>query len=206
MSDDLDLAIQDAHLALIGVPRPLFDELCALLGTDAVELALERVANREIERRAAPVCVDCGEPAEIATPRFVLLCHGCADARDAARAAAPSSPPTWGLQNALSRARRTRVPATLTPEEWNATVVHFANRCAYCGGPWCIVEHATGLRLGGGTTKDNCLPACDECNRIKAGRPIEALRGLSDFDATRLKRAIAWLVSHGRGSPSTKEF
>lgn len=196
MSDE-KLVRQDGQLALVGVPRPLFEELCRLLGTEAVELALERVASREIEARLAPVCVDCGLNADVATKRFEMLCASCNAVRELARWGQPSSPPPGVLTSALMRARRRRLPATLAKEAWAATVEHFSDRCAYCGGPWRVIDFATPISHGGGATKDNCLPACDDCVHLKAERAIEQL-GRRHWHQDRVERAIAWLVSNGR--------
>lgn len=200
--DDHALVRRSEHLDLLGVPQPLFEELCNLLGRDAVEAALERVASRELASRMTPACIDCGLDAEVATKRFEMLCASCAAERERARMAQPSSPPPGVLTSALMRARRRRVPATLAKEAWVATVRNFHDRCAYCGGPWCVIDHATGMGIGGGTTKYNCLPACDECVCRKGHRTIEQLRGVAGFDRDRLEAAIAWLVHNGR--PITK--
>ena len=107
----------------------------------------------------------------------------------------PSTPPASGISSALARARRAKLPATLTKEQWRQTVEHFNDRCAYCGGPWCLVEHATPIP-GGGTTIDNCLPACARCNIQKGARTIEKLK-----PTDRVVKALAWLRSYGRPFP-----
>jgi hypothetical protein len=86
----------------------------------------------------------------------------------------PTQPPP-GISSALARAKARRLEATLTYEEWDATLAFFCNRCAYCRGLWWMVDHVTPLERGGGTTHDNCLPACGSCNRYKGQRTLEEL-------------------------------
>ncbi len=83
----------------------------------------------------------------------------------------------------LDRAREQRRPATLTAEQWMRTLSHYHRRCAYCeDGPYEVLEHTVPLALGGGTTEENCVPACRACNSLKASRHpdaiIKAARGL----------------------------
>lgn len=77
------------------------------------------------------------------------------------------------IKSALSRARAAKLPATLTNEEWQKTLKHFKNSCAYCGKTWYVVEHVTSIELGGGTTADNCVPSCYSCNVWKGSRTLE---------------------------------
>lgn len=60
------------------------------------------------------------------------------------------------------------LPATLTLEQWLATLQDFSGRCAYCDdAPFALLEHFIPVSLGGGTTADNCVPACFACNHAK---------------------------------------
>ena len=52
----------------------------------------------------------------------------------------------------------------LTMEQWLETLEYFDYSCAYCGGPFEVIEHY--LR-GAGTTVSNCVPACFSCNVMK---------------------------------------
>lgn len=79
------------------------------------------------------------------------------------------------VTNHLCRAKRKGFAATLTLQEWVAILEKYNYRCAYCGGDYEVLEHILSLRFGGGTTKDNCVPSCRSCNRLKAGttkRPL----------------------------------
>lgn len=123
------------------------------------------------------------------------------------------APPAHGISSALGRARSRGLEVTLTNEEWAATLTFFEHRCAYCRKIWCLVDHVTSLDRGGGTSRDNCLPACGSCNRYKGQRTLEELilrveeRNLRDGREARLYRAITldnlmraltYLREHGR--------
>ena len=141
-------------------------------------------------------CADCGRP--------LLLGDAIVDERRAAdrQMLCATCHQAWldqvpadifaSLRSALVRARRAGLPATLTKEQWQATLAHFGNRCAYCDGPWSLLEHATAITLGGGTTADNCLPACAVCNTRKRDTQIEHLKW------PLVSRALAWLREQGR--------
>jgi 5-methylcytosine-specific restriction endonuclease McrA len=70
----------------------------------------------------------------------------------------------------LHMARKYGLSATLTLEEWLATLAHFHWKCAYCQhAPYTVLEHFEPVIAGGGTTRYNCVPACDVCNLAKQG-------------------------------------
>lgn len=71
------------------------------------------------------------------------------------------------VQKHLSRSRKQGVAATLTLEEWLAILDAHDWKCAYCEGPFESVEHVIPLHFGGGTTAENCVPACIACNRLR---------------------------------------
>jgi 5-methylcytosine-specific restriction endonuclease McrA len=72
------------------------------------------------------------------------------------------------VQIHLSRARKAGTEATLTFNQWKRAVEYFNYRCAYCVEyPYEVLEHYIPLTLGGGTTADNCVPACSSCNNRK---------------------------------------
>lgn len=84
---------------------------------------------------------------------------------------------TVNAYNQKRKARKRRLPATLTPEQWKIIKEHFNNSCAYCGesedsllargvGP-LHQEHFVSLVKGGGYTYDNIIPACVSCNSSK---------------------------------------
>lgn len=67
------------------------------------------------------------------------------------------------------RARKAAAPATLTTAEWLALLDAYGHTCAYCGeGPERLTQdHVIPLALGGGTTAENIVPACQSCNSRK---------------------------------------
>jgi len=80
------------------------------------------------------------------------------------------------VQFHLDRAREQRRPATLTVEQWMRMLNRHEWRCAYCeDGPYEALEHTLPLALGGGTTEENCVPACRACNSLKAARHPDAI-------------------------------
>jgi hypothetical protein len=72
------------------------------------------------------------------------------------------------LQKQLYRAVLNRRVATLTLSDWIETLDHYNWRCAYCAsGAYEVMEHLIPISQGGGTTVDNCAPACRSCNARK---------------------------------------
>ena len=109
--------------------------------------------------------------------------------------------PKPSIRSALQRARRARLAATLTEEQWQQTLEHFDHLCAYCRkNSWRCVEHATSLPPGG-TTIDNCLPSCGICNALKRGKTLEEMVNGPSTGSRKAKEwepALAWLRSKGR--------
>src|SRR6266487_2747919 len=67
-----------------------------------------------------------------------------------------------------SRANLFETPCTLTLKEWWITLEYFEWHCAYClENKYFVIEHFIPLQLGGGTTAENCVPACYKCNITK---------------------------------------
>lgn len=96
----------------------------------------------------------------------------------------------YRLTQQLSRARRAGLPATLTQIEWARTIKYFNGKCAYClRDKYNVVEHFVPMIKGGGTTKDNCIPACWSCNsrkdsfcpQVREAFPREALERVKAF-------------------------
>ena len=83
----------------------------------------------------------------------------------------------------LRRAKLLDLPATLTTKEWLETIAHFHGKCAYCQHhPYTCIEHYIPLDLGGGTTKNNCLPSCRGCNHHKKSFSPEMVLSQEDID------------------------
>ena len=141
---------------------------------DYLDLATERPIS-------IPPCSRCGGvlderervgwSLEMQRHRWPTTCASCIDAE----LWRLSSPPSAGIHTAIYRARRARLQATLTEDEWAATVAHFIDRCAFCVGPWHVVTHLVPIELGGGTVKNNCVPACTWCNGTKGRQSLFSL-------------------------------
>jgi len=67
----------------------------------------------------------------------------------------------------IRRAMDAGVEASLIVEDWLETLDYFLWQCAYCRGPYEVIEHFIPIALGGGTTYLNCVPACMSCNNRK---------------------------------------
>jgi 5-methylcytosine-specific restriction endonuclease McrA len=90
------------------------------------------------------------------------------------------------LQRQLREAKKARRSATLKLNEWLATLQHFGGYCAYCQKqPYQVLEHFIpinpGKQNGGGTTVDNCVPACESCNKKKNKFFPDAMLCQSEF-------------------------
>ena len=76
-------------------------------------------------------------------------------------------------RHALNQRRRKALlrslPATLTFAEWKEIKAAYDYCCAYCGEKPEVLsmDHVIPVSRGGGTTKDNIVPACLPCNRQK---------------------------------------
>ena len=68
---------------------------------------------------------------------------------------------------ALRRTKYWGLASTLTLDEWLQILKRYKHRCAYCGGKYQVLEHIRPVFEGGGTTKENCVPACKKCNNEK---------------------------------------
>ncbi len=66
------------------------------------------------------------------------------------------------------RSRNAGLPATLTIEEWLNILERFDRLCAYCQQkPFELMDHLIPHFEGGGSTAENCVPACRVCNSRK---------------------------------------
>ena len=66
------------------------------------------------------------------------------------------------------RAKIKGTDATLTLAEWIEKIRDSQGLCYYCNGPIgynaLTLEHLIPIAKGGGTTAENCVPACMTCN------------------------------------------
>jgi 5-methylcytosine-specific restriction endonuclease McrA len=72
------------------------------------------------------------------------------------------------VYRARARARQRKLSATLELIDWLDTLDHFDWKCAYCQKHIHeVLEHFIRIDDGGGTTVQNCVPACNSCNQRK---------------------------------------
>lgn len=65
----------------------------------------------------------------------------------------------------LNKARKKKLPATLSLTQWLTICREYDYKCAYCErGRLESLDHVLPLSLGGGTTAKNCVPCCEACN------------------------------------------
>ncbi len=93
------------------------------------------------------------------------------------------------------RARKAKLEATLTIQEWQQTLRDFNYRCAYCGAEGNIEQdHFVPLTMGGAYSRGNILPACRSCNGSKHSRDPQ------DYLASRLyERLKKYLTARENG-------
>lgn len=91
------------------------------------------------------------------------------------------------IYNAISRSKKFKTPTTLTLDEWLETLEYFGHVCAYCRErPYQVLEHFVPIDKGGGTSRDNCVPACYKCNIKKGGNhPDELSEQFSSIEMVR---------------------
>jgi 5-methylcytosine-specific restriction endonuclease McrA len=68
------------------------------------------------------------------------------------------------VKSQRERAKMLNAEATLTLVDWLTTLELFNWQCAYCQSkPFQVMSHVIPLPHGG-TTPENCVPACSRCN------------------------------------------
>jgi 5-methylcytosine-specific restriction endonuclease McrA len=92
------------------------------------------------------------------------------------------------------RAKQAGLLATLSLTEWLSTVAHFQYLCAYCRvQKYEALDHFIPLNLGGGTTKENCIPACEACNRKKNHMHPDKVKSIAKEDIERIREFLSTL-------------
>ena len=72
----------------------------------------------------------------------------------------------------------------------------WAHRCAYCGQPAQSLDHIQPKARGGLTVRQNLVPACLRCNRLKSHREVFSWWQLQPFWCADAQASlIAWLRS-----------
>ena len=74
---------------------------------------------------------------------------------------------------ARRRARKIALPSMLTAPQWQAVVVAYKGKCAYCGAKpkKLTIDHVLPLARGGHHIAENVVPACLPCNQHKHTGP-----------------------------------
>lgn len=68
------------------------------------------------------------------------------------------------VKKAKGRTRKAGGVSNLSPTEWLEILDTYMWLCAFCGKDEITMEHLVPLKMGGGTVKGNCVPACERCN------------------------------------------
>ncbi len=78
----------------------------------------------------------------------------------------------------LRRAKVDGLPKNFNSADWKTALAYFDNKCAYCGEGLTKLEqdHFVPVKMQGGYTRDNIVPACTSCNSKKrAKNPLDWL-------------------------------
>lgn len=98
-------------------------------------------------------------------------------------------------------ARKKKLPATFTPEQWERCLEYFEYKDAYTGLPMGTVtqDHFIPLSNGGQYTIDNIIPCDKNINSSKSNNdPFEWYKKQPFFSEKRLKRILKYLrYKHG---------
>lgn len=73
------------------------------------------------------------------------------------------------------RARKRNAQGKITPQEWQAILGKYGNKCLKCGKTniQLTMDHVLPLALGGTHTADNVQPLCMSCNASKNAKHID---------------------------------
>lgn len=83
-------------------------------------------------------------------------------------------PQQSAYQSRLRAVREAGAPGSHTYEQLAARVTYFGGRCAYCSGPYEVIDHVKPLAAEGSQFASNLRPACSACNRSKHAQwPLE---------------------------------
>lgn len=78
---------------------------------------------------------------------------------------------------------------------WLSCISYFNGACAYCGatGKKLTADHLIPKSAGGKDELANIVPACEECNRIKADQEWrDFMLGLPTFSQDRMNTIFNW--------------
>lgn len=93
----------------------------------------------------------------------------------------------------LKRASDLKLPATLRLGGWIGVLEHFLWKCAYCqDNSYEHMDHFLPLKLlAGGTSLNNCVPACQHCNCTKSKLHPDTIKGIPQADILRVKQYLS---------------
>jgi 5-methylcytosine-specific restriction endonuclease McrA len=105
------------------------------------------------------------------------------------------------LSEAIKRAKDQGLPASLGLEDLHQALNDFEGKCAYCRKEKATdIDHFIPYCFGGGTTIDNCVPACSRCNNYKSDHHPDCLptnpRKLISQEAVERVRTYLLIRSH----------
>ena len=91
---------------------------------------------------------------------------------------------------------------TYTVADWQATMLHFGGRCAYCGKPQGRAkadqldkDHVIACSKGGKTERHNIIPACRKCNRGRGNKDWKEWFRAQDFYSVEQEKLIdSWIA------------
>ena len=78
-----------------------------------------------------------------------------------------ANPDFTRIENVRRAAKKYGQKATLTIGEWREIVNEYEGLCAYCFAPYEHLDHIVPVSKGGASSKENVVPACQNCNLRK---------------------------------------
>lgn len=93
------------------------------------------------------------------------------------------------------RARKTKLPDTLTEFQVSEILDRFSNKCSVCESEYQHLDHFIPVSSGyGGTTLENIVPMCGRCNMSKGAKnPFEWAETLPTEDRERFDSLVEYL-------------
>jgi 5-methylcytosine-specific restriction endonuclease McrA len=89
-----------------------------------------------------------------------------------------ANPDVWREAGRRRRARKLEAPGSCSAEQLAARFAYYGDRCAYCGAKGELhADHVIPLSQGGSEWPANFRPACEPCNKSKAGKLLSEWRG-----------------------------
>lgn len=97
------------------------------------------------------------------------------------------------------RSLKSKLDATLTPNQWEIIKKAFGNQCAYCGKELPLQqEHFVALSKGGEYTHNNIIPACKICNCSKNATDFFEWYPRQSFYSKKREKAILKFLGYSK--------